>query len=541
MMLTGMAMATQRRIARYIAAATVVHSHSNSTLFKISNNNYHRHMFPVTPLPAFSSFSAVAYPTMTQSDIEPKYNLMDKQHHQMEELEWAAIYDVLYQLGSSPSLERTLDDLDLTLTYALVKRVLQTFARSEKVAFRFFLWAAKQSACEPTADAYHMIVQIFRDAHRLNNLLALIMEIRRDGCFITPEGFAVVMNIYGYAGMTGHALETFDRMSILCCKPSAPAYNALVTVLCKALKIQLAKGVFLRMCNFRCVPNSTTYSVLIDASLKCGELKEALWFMKKAIKRRTFPSPETIVFFVNSMCKGLAAVERASKLLNTLADSGCPLNTSAFNTLIRKYCQFHKAKEALQIYEKMEKLGLYPDNMTYAPLIRLFADNLEKVTELVQNMTSKGLTHDAHTLHGFIDALCRRRRLEEACKVLDEMLKNNHKPGVDTYTVLIMSLCTVDRAEDAFTLFRDMEKRGGVANIEMCSILIHTLCKQDKIDRALELFNQLDEMNIVPKIDTYRIVEKSLMKARRKQEAEELLNQMLAKGYNQKQRLHVSR
>eukprot|EP01018_Ginkgo_biloba_P028170 Gb_21881 [translate_table: standard] len=537
----AMAMAVRRRIARYIGAATLAHPPSHPNLLNLLSNDYNRHKILQTSLSASASFSLIFHSATSESNLEHNNNLMEEKHYQMEETQWDAIYDVLHQMGSLPGLENALDELDLTLNYPLVKRVLETFAKSEKVAFRFFLWAARQPVYEPTLDAYHIIVQIFTDAHRLTDLLTLIMEIRQDGCLITPKGFVVVMNIYGYAGMAGNALEAFDRMSILCCKPTAPAYNALLNVLCKALKLQFAKEVYLRMVKSRCLPNSATYSVLIDAWLKCGELKEAQWFMRKAMKRGAFPSPETIAYLVNTMCRELAAVDHASNLLDKLADSGCDLNTSAFNTLIRKYCQFRKAEEALQMCEKMEKLGLYPDNVTYALLIRLFVANLDKVREFMQTMTSRGLIHDAHTLHGFIEALCRRRRFKEACKVLEEMLKNNCKPDVGTYTVLIKGLCSVDRAEDALALFHDMEKRGVVPNIEMFTVLIHRLCKQNKIDSALQLFNQLDEMNIVPKIGTYRIVEKSLNKARRKQEAEELLDRMLAKGYNQKLRLHISR
>jgi len=82
-----------------------------------------------------------------------------------------------------------------------------------------------------------------------------------------------------------------------------------------------------------------------------------------------------------------------------LGDDGCPLNTSVYNTLIRKCYQFFKREEVFQICEYMEGLGFPPDNVTFSLLTRLFVSNLEKVREILDTMTKKGLKLDAHTLH----------------------------------------------------------------------------------------------------------------------------------------------
>lgn len=558
-----MAVAIRRHISRYFAAILSTPK-SLSTPFLLLNKKYsyqyHHYKIPQTTLPAFVSVSSCIRYSTVQNNLQPGNEMQDHLHpdelqkkikrnnelvdktdsvEEFEEVDWDKIYGVIHQYGSSPDLENALDELDLTLKYPLMKWVLERLAQSEKLAFRFLLWAVRQPTYAPNLDVYAIMVRILTDSHRLTDMLTLIMELRQEGCSFTPKGFVVVMGLYGYAGMADRALEAFHRMERLCCKPTAPAYNALLTVLCKAQKIKLANEIYDRMLKYRCVPNSMTYSILMDGWLKCGEVKRAQWLLKKSMKRKAFPCPESIAFLVNSMCREGSEVDHAFNIVIKLADNGCPLNTSVFNTLIRKYCQFRKREQVFQICEYMEGLGLPPDNVTYALLTRLFVAKLEKVREILDTMTKKGLKHDAHTLHGFIAALCRRRRLNEACKVFESMLKNNFKPDVGTYTLLFKGLCIGDRAQDALRFFREMEKRCIVPNIEMFSILIRGHCKQGNIDEAFNLFNELDEMNIIPDIGTYRIVEKSLIKARRKDEAEKLLHRMLLKGYNQKLRLHV--
>jgi len=161
-------------------------------------------------------------------------------------------------------------------------------------------------------------------------------------------------------------------------------------------------------------------------------------------------------------------VEKARSVFESLIE----LDVVSINTMIYAYAQNSFGHEALELFERMKKLGLEPNVVTFISIL-LACNNAGLVEEgcqifsLIRNNHSIELTRDHYTC--MIDLLGRAKRFEEAAMLIEE----GKNPDVIQWRTLL-NACKihgeVEMAEKFMRKMLDQAPRDGGTHILLTNI-----------------------------------------------------------------------
>lgn len=147
-------------------------------------------------------------------------------------------------------------------------------------------------------------------------------------------------------------------------------------------------------------------------------------------------------------------------------------------------------------------------------------------------MRNAGYEPDNITYSQLVFGLCKAKRLEEACNVLDEMEADGCVPDIKTWTILIQGHCTADEVDTALICFAKMMEKGCDADADLMDVLIEGFLKQRKIDGAYKLLDEMvKKARLVPWQATYKNLIEKLLEVRKLEEAFKLLHLMKKQNY----------
>lgn len=266
------------------------------------------------------------------------------------------------------------------------------------------------------------------------------------------EGFIVrIIMLYGKAGMTKHALDTFYDMDLYGCKRTVKSFNA-------ALKVLTLKPDPLTIQEFlRDVPSkygveidAVSFNIVIKSFCEMGFLDKAYLAMMQMEKSRLKPDVVTYTTLISAFYKHERCVI-GNGLWNLMVLKGCKPNLTTFNVRIQFLVNRRRAWDANDLLLLMPKLQMEPDNVTY-------------------NLVIKGFF-----LAGFP---------EMAERVYTAMHGKGYKPNVKIYQTMIHYLCKAGKFDLAYTMCKDCMRKKWYPNLDTVGMLLDGLVKKGKLDQA---------------------------------------------------------
>ncbi|KAL6012034.1 hypothetical protein ACLOJK_002505 [Asimina triloba] len=157
-------------------------------------------------------------------------------------------------------------------------------------------------------------------------------------------------------------------------------------------------------------------------------------------------------------------MSEAEKVLIEMETVGVPRDVGTFNVLINNLCKIRKTEEALNLFDRMGEWGCSPNAETYTLLIRSLyqAARISEGDEMIDRMKSAGFGEslDKKAYYGFIKILCGIEQINHALDVFVKMKKDQCKPGIKTYDLLMRKLCAHGKVKHANFLFSEAGRRG---------------------------------------------------------------------------------
>ncbi|XP_039113842.1 pentatricopeptide repeat-containing protein At5g18950 [Dioscorea cayenensis subsp. rotundata] len=148
-----------------------------------------------------------------------------------------------------------------------------------------------------------------------------------------------------------------------------------------------------------------------------------------------------------------------------------------------------------------------------------------------QSMMQSGASGgDASTASLLIQALCKEKKLFEACGLLREACRNGIMPDVASITQLISGFSRAGNYGKVSELLHLMIAGGRPPDIVTYQTIIHGLCANGMGDEAFRIFNDLKLRGYAPDTVTYTSMIDGLCKMRRMEEAKTLWCEMASKG-----------
>ncbi|EOY18931.1 Pentatricopeptide repeat (PPR) superfamily protein [Theobroma cacao] len=459
--------------------------------FLCQNNSIPTALFRIARLPINPPFVVAAFCSNTRasdsgfSDVAKFYaTIMDN----------SKAYD---------NLEKSLDQLELQLTTPLVLELLQRLSMEEKLAFRFFTWAARQHNYAHQPQAYNQMIDILSGTKykikQFRIVCDMLDHIKRSNRNAVPtEVLLLILRQYTEKHLTH--LQKFAKKKRIRVKtqPEINAFNLLLDALCKCSLVEDAEVLFNRM-KTRVKPDANSYNILFFG-----------WCRVRNPKR------------------GMTVLEAMIQLGHT------PDNFT-YNTAIDAFCKAGMVSEAAELFEFMRTKGSTmssPTAKTYAIMtVALIQDNrMEECFELIGHMINSGCLPDVSTYKELIEGMCSAGKIEEAYKFLEEMGNKGYPPDIVSYNCFLKVLCDNMKSDEALRLYQRMIDVGCVPSVQTYNMLISMFFQMGDLDGVLETWQEMDNRGCAQDIETYCIMIDGLFSCNKVEDACFLLEDVVNKG-----------
>lgn len=237
-------------------------------------------------------------------------------------------------------------------------------------------------------------------------------------------------------------------------------------------------------------------------------------------------TPQTLLIMIRKYC----AVHDVGKAINTFHAHkrfGFNIELEEFQSLLSALCRYKNVKDAEYL--------LFCNKETFPFTAKSFnivlngwcniIGSLRDAERIWQEMTQRGISHDAVSYASIISCYSKARHLYKVLRFFDNMKQMKIDPDRKVYNAVIHALAKGGLLKEAINLIKTMEEKGIIANVVTYNSVIKPLCKARKFDEARAVFDELLQRGLCPTIQTYHAFLRFL---RTEEEIFELLEKMRA-------------
>lgn len=174
-------------------------------------------------------------------------------------------------------------------------------------------------------------------------------------------------------------------------------------------------------------PNTVhEYNRLIVFAIMENRINKAIKYLREMENRRVMPNTRTYTLIINGYCKQLD-MTRALKWLNRMLQRKYKPDVYIYTSLIDGYMRGADIDKAEDIFRNMMKRGIKPSLVTYNVLMYNSARQLNMKSALMfwGKLLEAGLKSDVYTFAIIIHGLGLESRIDEAWKVFELMNAQN--------------------------------------------------------------------------------------------------------------------
>ncbi|GLT96352.1 hypothetical protein SLE2022_139780 [Rubroshorea leprosula] len=370
-------------------------------------------------------------------------------------------------------MQEALEKCSIQFTPELVLEILRKCTLQGKAALLFFSWVGKQAGYQHTTETYNMAMKLAGCGKDFKHMRNLFYEMRRRGCSITPDTWAIMIMQYGRTGLTEIALRTFSEMKSKGHTPTASAYKYLIISLC---------------------------------GKKGRKVDEAIKLFQEMIQAGQIPDKELLETYLSCLCE-VGKVVEARSCTDSLSKVGYTIPLS-YSLYVRALCRAGRLEEALEIIDNVGTERSTLEHYVYGSLVHglLQQDRLEEALAKVGSMKKTGICPTVHVYTSLIAHFFKGKQIERALEIFEKMKQEGCQPTVVTYSALIQGYMNMGKVGEAWDVLHQMKMKGPVPDFKTYSMFIGCLCKVGQSEEAMKLLSEMQENEIVPSTVNYRAV-----------------------------------
>lgn len=421
-----------------------------------------------------------------------------------------------------PILEAALQIKRGGLTVDLVGQLLRSAINDWELGLRVFLWVRLQPGYRHNSETVGLMIHILGKAQRFQLMWQLIEEAKKEAYLIKPKTLEVIVRSYVKVGCMEAAVDALERMKYFKCCVGTSALNTLVRVLCQEKRIEECQLIFERLKDTY-TPNKKTYSILIQGMCEANKLTKALETLEEMIQVGIQPTLGAYTSLIETLCAA-DLVEIANKLFNHMKTN-----------ILYKLRETKEAGNTSEDLAILNEVTPTLDSFAYNCLITSLCTlgEVDDACELLEEMVRKGFTPCTKTYSVVFTQLCKRRKAREAFELYNNVAATAFFPTIQIHDNLIEMFCGTGHVDMALELWNKMHEKQYSCGHQSYSVLIHGLCYNGLFQEAFAHLKEMIEKGIVPLYQTYRMLHFGFLKygnMKSFDELKEIIKQLEEKG-----------
>lgn len=293
------------------------------------------------------------------------------------------------------------------------------------------------------------------------------------------EGFILrIIMLYGRAGLTKHAVNTFYDMHLYGCKRTVKSFNAALKVLAQSCNLVAIES-FLSDVPFRfgIKLDVSSVNIVVKALCEMGILEKALLVL---VEMGNVGITADVITYTTLIAAFYEAnrPEIANGLWNLMLRKGCFPNVATFNVRVQFLVNKGRAWDANKLLAFMRHDKKFPDKVTY-------------------NLVIKGFFNAGY--------------LQMAMRVYSAFHNDGHKPNQKIYQTMIHYLCKAGEFNVAYTMCKDSMQRNWYPSVHTINNLLEGLQKNEgfgKLEKAKYILSMA-----LKKVPPYSAAQVKIMKS----------------------------
>ncbi|KAM6562466.1 hypothetical protein CsatB_022464 [Cannabis sativa] len=391
----------------------------------------------------------------------------------------------------------------------LVDGLLNRFKDDWKSALGVFKWAESRLDYEHNPDGYDLILDILGKMKQMETMMMILQEMGTRN-LVTLNTIAKVMRRFAGSGKWENAVKVFDEMGTYGLEKNTESMNLLLDTLCKACKVEQARGIFLEL-KPHILPNAHSFNILIHGWCKIRRVEEAYWTIQEMKGHGCRPCVISYSTIIKSYC-GQQKFDNAYEMLDEMRVEGCPPNIVTYTTVMSSLAKSEKFDEALQIAKRMKSDECKLDTLFYNSMIHILGRTgrvRDAVLVFETEMPNTSVVPNTSTYNTMIAMFCYHNQEQKALNLLAKMETSGVcKPDVQTYYPLLKSCFRNGKTDDCLKkLLDDMVNRHHLSfDMSTYTLLVHGLCRANKCEWAYLLFEEMIGQGLMPRYKTCRLL-----------------------------------
>ncbi|KAH9624330.1 hypothetical protein KSS87_009284 [Heliosperma pusillum] len=416
--------------------------------------------------------------------------------------------DILHKIviensGFDNSMEEALDQAAVGLTSELVVKILHRLRFEEKIAFRFFMWAASQENYRHEYKVYNEMIDI---------LSSTKLRIKQ---------FGVICDVLDYMKRNDRKSVPIEVLLTILRKYTEKHMTEIMKCSRKKKRVRVKKQ-----------PEINAFNLLLDALCKCGLVEDAEVLFKK-MRRKLAPDATTFSTLFFGWCR-VKNPKRGMEILEEMTGMGFSPDSFIYNAAIDSFCRAGMVSKAVELFEFMKSSSDLspPTANTYAIIILVLVknDQIDDSFKVVEDMIHSGCLPDVSTYKKLIEGMCLAGKIQEAYRFLEEMAKKGYPPDIVTYNCFLKVLCDNKKADEVSRLYGKMCEVGCMPSVHSFNMILEMFITMGDLDGAFYTWNEMDKKRCDRDVNSYCVMIEGLFESNKIENACLLLEDVVNKG-----------
>ncbi|KAH0984476.1 hypothetical protein GBA52_011653 [Prunus armeniaca] len=377
---------------------------------------------------------------------------------------------ILRSLQSENDVEKTLNSCGENLNPKEQTVILKEQKRWERVV-RVFDWFKSQKEYVPNVIHYNVVLRKLGRAQKWDELRLCWIEMAKKGVLPTNNTYAMLVDVYGKAGLVKEALLWIKHMKLRGMFPDDVTMNTVVKALKDAGEFDRADKFYKDWCNGKIELNELDLDSMGDSANDSG---------LEPISFKHFLSTE---LFKTGGRIPTSKMKASSDTENPIRK---PRQTSTYNALIDLYGKAGRLDDAANVFGEMMKSGVAMDAITFNTMIFTCGSHghLSEAEALLSKMEERGISPDTRTYNILLSLYADAGNIDAALNCYRKIREVGLSPDIVSHRTVLHVLCERNMVQDVETVIRSMEKSGVRIDEHSVPGVIKMYINEGQLDQA---------------------------------------------------------